>query len=340
MTVLTALLLKTFSPLFSWPLLSALGVVGFALFRPAVAARPWVRVASFAVVAIPTLLLMYPAVLLFQTLGGRLEALLGVPVIGLPLAVAALATGLLFPLLPLPQLSRSWLLPTAMATIAVVVIGWTSATSGFDATQPKPNMVMYQLDEQTRSASWATAGGAGLGFGRDGLIDAWTSQFFGEPEEAAVAAWSAAPSQTAPGYRARAEVAPLLPPRLEIVGNSVSGEQRTLRVRLSSPRGAPNVRMHVEATVTAASIAGRAADVSGLNQDGGVWIHYLALPPAGIEIELTLGSAAPFEVELHDWSQGLPARAGFTIEARPSEMMTSAHDLADTTMVTTRQRIE
>jgi hypothetical protein len=283
---------------------------------------------------IPTALLLVPAALLFQTLGGRLDALLGVPMMGLPMLWAALAIGLLLPFLPLPTLRRAWTAPAAIALLGVLLIGWTSATSGFNADHPKPNMVIYDLDADTGIASWLTTAGAGLGFGRSGQLDAWISQFFADEIEATdVAGWSAGPEMTTPGYRATAPVADLSAPALEVLANEVSGDARTVRFRVTSPRGATNVRMFLEAQVTAVSIEGIDANVAELDVSDGLWIHYIALPPEGIEVALTIEPAGPLAIELHDWSQGLPAIAGFSIEPRPTNMFPSAHDLADTTMV-------
>lgn len=50
-------------------------------------------------------------------------------------------------------------------------------------------------------------------------------------------------------------------------------------------------------------------------------------------MQLAVDSAEPFEIEVRDWSQGLPELPGFTVEPRADDMMPSAHDLADATMV-------
>ncbi|MGE0227504.1 MAG: M28 family peptidase [Dehalococcoidia bacterium] len=333
-TVLTALLLPTFSALFTWPLLAGLAVTAFALLRPTKAALPWAGVASFSIVALPTLLLMLPAVVLFQTLAGRIEALAGVPAMGFPILMAALATGLLLPFLPVSRFRHPWRLPLAMAVIAVVLIAWTSASSSFDTEHPKPNMLMYQLDADTGSAEWLTTAGGGLGFGRSGQRDDWTSQVFAQDAaEADIAGWSAYPDMSTPGYRTEAPLADLEAPTLNVVADHVSGDTRTLHVRVASPRGAPNVRLFIDAPVIAVSTDGTDVNVGELDLASGLWMTYLALPMEGVEIALRVDSPEPFEIEVHDWSQGLPDFRGLTIRPRPDGMMPSAHDLADTTMV-------
>src|SRR5690606_2918092 len=135
----TAFVLPSFSPLFTWPLLAGVAVFAVSLARPALTEQPWADVAGVAVVVVVTVIPVAPTVLLFQTLGGRVEALSGAPMMALPVLWVALAAGLVLAFTPFPPFERAWLLPAGMAAFALALVGWTSATSGFDADHPKPN---------------------------------------------------------------------------------------------------------------------------------------------------------------------------------------------------------
>jgi hypothetical protein len=154
-----------------------------------------------------------------------------------------------------------------------------------------------------------------------------------QPEAVEVAPWSAAPDMVSAGYRAAAPAAELRAPTFEVLAKQVDAGTRTISARISSPRGATNVRVHIGAPVTALSVDGRPADVDVLSTADGLWLQYIALPARGIEVEFTVATSGIFTVGIEDWSQGLPTLPGMAIEPRPLDMMPAAYDLTDTTLV-------
>lgn len=332
--VVVAFLVPTFSPLFSWPLAASLVVMGVMVAKPDVTDRPWVRTGGFSVVAVTVAVLLHPAVLLFQTLSGRMEAITGIPFVGIPVLIAALALVPLLPFAPFPESRARWWGPGVAALAAVAIFGWNNATSGFDADHPKPNMVMYSLNTDSGTAEWLSVGDGALGRGRGGLVDEWTHQFLGDdPEPISVAGFSAGPDFTGPGYRAEAPVANLPAPQTNLVSNEVTDGTRDVVLEFSFPRGATNIRVFIDQPLSAMTIDGNAADVGELDQSGGIWFHYLSLPREGITVTMTVDSTEPLTLAVDDWSQGLPELDEFSYEPRPDHMFASAHDLADTTMV-------
>lgn len=341
LAVVVAVPVPTFSPLFAWPLAASLVVLGFTVVKPALAERPWVRVAGFSLAAVVVVIVLYPAVMLFQTLSGRMEAIAGIPAIALPVLIASIALLPLLPLVPFPESRVRWWLPAGVALGSFMILGWNNVTSGFDDDHPKTNMVMYHLDAEAGVAKWLTVGDGAVGRGRSGLIDEWTKQFIGDdPEPVPVAGWSAGPEMTLPGYSAEAPLAGLAAPQATVMANEISDGARRLTVRFSSPRGATNIRIFVDQPLGSLTVEGSVANVTQLDQSDGIWIHYLSLPPEGITVEMTVNTTEPIAFDLQDWSQGLPELDGLTFEPRPSHMVASAHDLADTTMVTTSYVVE
>ncbi len=341
LALLTAVAAPTFSHLFAWPLFVGLGAFAFALWRPAWDEHAWIPLAAFGVVAVVTVQIITPAVLLLQTLGGRLEALSGIPAMALPVLWVALAVMLLLPFVPQLSPARSGPVAVALGIVSLVLVGWTTATSGFDDGHPKPNLAIYRLDTDAGTAEWLTTADSLMGRGRGGQLDEWTTQFLGDnPQPAEVAAWSFGPEMTTLGYSAPAPIADLPPPLVEVTNVGAEDGAREITLRVTSPRGAPNVRMRIGASATAVTVDGVATQMDGLETEDGFWLFYLALPPEGVDITLTTPNADALRVEVEDWSQGLPDLDGFTLEPRPSHMFASAHDLADTTMLRATYTIE
>jgi hypothetical protein len=202
---------------------------------------------------------------------------------------------------------------------------------------------MYDLDADTNQASWLTTNDSLLGRGRSGQIDEWTVQFLGnDPEETEVAPWIGfLTDQGLPGYHADAPVVDMPPPVVEVLSSSPAGEGRSVRLHISSARGALNATISIKARVEAASLDGQRIEVERLtNRDEELKVIYNAFPEEGIDLELTLGNREAFEVEVRDSSNGLPEIPGFDVRPRPPDMIPAVYDLTDTTNVTRTYTIE
>jgi hypothetical protein len=112
---------------------------------------------------------------------------------------------------------------------------------------------------------------------------------------------------------------------------------RELRLRLSSPRGAPYA--HLEANLPGewveASVDGEKLAVSEIpaGRRGNFALTFYDLPEDGIEITLSIRSTGPIDATLTDYSNGLPEVPGIKIEPRPPEFMPAPYDFRDPTAV-------
>jgi hypothetical protein len=336
LTVLTAVAAPPASALFMWPFTVALLVGGWMLYKPEMTERAWPRLFAAALVIVPSILIVLPTVHLIAVISGRAESLAGIPLVAVPAVIAALAFALTVPFLGAVNSKKPWILPASVGLLSLAVIGWANATSGFDAEHPKPNMIMYALDADTGEASWQTTSDSSLGRGRSGQIDEWTSQFLGdEPTETEVLPWIALFEGGTPGYEAEAPAVDFDAPLVEVVGSSALGTGRVVRLNVSSPRGALNATIEVKTGVEAASLDDRTIEVEKLmDNDELLRIVYYALPSDGFELALTLATNEPFDIEVNDWTAGLPEISGFQYEARPDHMIPAVFDLTDTTRVT------
>jgi len=98
---------------------------------------------------------------------------------------------------------------------------------------------------------------------------------------------------------------------------------RNLKLRVTSPRGAPSVRVYLDpgVEVLKAVVEGKVVDHDGASQRWG--INYQALPPEGIELSLQLRSHEPVKIRVMDQSYELPQLSA-SQKARPADTMPAA----------------
>jgi hypothetical protein len=205
------------------------------------------------------------------------------------------------------------------ALLAVVLVAWGNATSGFDAAHPRPNRIAYELDAGAGMARWVSP---------DHDLDAWTVQFF-----------PAGASRGADGlWSSPAPIAALTAPDAAVVADTQTGDHRALVLHLRSPRGATDLDVLVRAPgpIITVSVGGKELDLREYlpARDGVLRLSYNAIEPAGVELRLVVRAAGRVSVVLADTSDGLPSIPGITIRPRPAETMPAPGDWHDPTVVT------
>jgi hypothetical protein len=317
------------SYLFAWPLLAILTALTWTFLAPDTATRPWPRAAALTLGALPAIVLVAPVVHVLFALLTYMEPFLPVPMVGVPLFVVALALSALLPAFAFLTEGRRWALPAGAALAGLLLIGYGALTSGYDTAHPRPNSIAYVLDADTGVASWVSA---------DGRLDAWTRQFFpdGATRGSFVGFPNNATEQVMPAWQGPAPVVDLPAPEIAVLSDTTAGDRRTLRLRATSPRGAPNFYLEIRAAdLLAATLDGKPLDVGLLppEQRARFRLAYYALPPEGIELGLTVPAAGSVTVRAEDRSHGLPPVPGLTIAPRPPDTMMAPFDGADPTIV-------
>lgn len=318
LTAVTSALLPGVSFLFLWPLVFGLvALLGHLLMAgEGEDELPWVLVGLLALCALPVLSLLVPNIgLLFVGLP-LLQALAFLP----PLAAGAIALIPLTLALLVPQLDRARLggrpvlpLLALAASLGFLVAG--SLTAGFDQQRPRPDSLRYELDAQQGTATWVTF---------DSELGPWNAGFFPAGER----------RPRGRGFEAPAPLAALTPPAAELVADDFDGGRRRLSLRLTSRRGAPNLRLRCESDlveIQAAEVAGRRIEARG----GVIELFYYALPPEGLEIHLEMQDRQPVTVEVQDLSFGFPDLPGSPVPPRPADAMPRPHPATDQTAVKT-----
>ncbi|MFG1775174.1 M28 family peptidase [Micromonospora sp. NPDC049048] len=269
---------------------------------------PWPVVAVTLAAAVAVVILLPTVVLLFPALGmamGGVAALVAVL-----LGLAALpVVDLLHPqaggqrgMVALRARRLGALPAAATALTAVVLTGVGLAVDRFDAAHPAPTHLMYALDAGTGQARWLS---------REEDPQPWTDGYVdGVTEVADFPGLGDAELRAGP-----AQAANLPAPKLEVLADTTTGAERTLRLRLVPQRQVRLTTLHVEAataTVLRAEVAGRPVPVEAGAGRWGFGLVFHAPPPEGIEVTLTVApKAGQVALRAMDASDGLDALPGF-----------------------------
>ena len=311
--ILLGLLLPGVSYLFIAPALVA-GVAGLTgAGRPLASILP---VLAVAVIWFPSLTLLYD--------GLGLTGLL-VTALLLAFAYATLA-----PLVVVAgSFGRRWL-PLAAAVAAVVFAVLAMVSPPFSPSSPRVLTVQLHEDADSGAARWLLRGAppfppavlkAGGFPQRPEVPFPWSP-----PMARALAA-------PAPSPRAAA-------PELAVLEDSTMNGKRHLRLRLTSPRGAPAGTVYVSKGARLESIAidGQPIPVTewGAKEE---WRPYtnLTLPAQGSELTLVLGNAQSVDWYVLDRTYGLPPSGQALLAARPKDAVPIQE--GDVTLVSRKVRI-
>lgn len=316
--VASTALLPAASFLFAWPLLFFVAGLLYAFIR-APRGRESLHEsfktrAAFACGATPAVLIVAPVAYMFWP--------------DLPARALALVALLVCPLVPhlRPATRHAWLMPAAFAALGLGLFVAVFATARFDEHRRRVDNVFYVLDTDAGRARWLSS---------DAEPGEWTSQFFTSDAER-VAAASVLPWDRGTYLTGEAPALEQLPPAVEVLEDATRGEVRSVRLSITSPRGAPTLAVYtdVETDVLHASVGGKR--LTGDAATGGGAKNYLrflysAAPAEGIELRLDVSAARPLKLTVVDGSYGLPETVG--LKPRPPDTMPRPSRMGDTTLV-------
>ncbi len=339
LAAVSSLALPTPSYLLVWPAFAGVLLLGGNVIFPARAARPWMRAGTLTATALVPLVLFTPVLYaLFPALAPLGAGMPVSPAVAV-FAVVALLLGVLVPHLQFLGGERRWTVPAGFAALAVVFLAGELVNSRFSADQPRPNQIQYTLDAGSGQAVWQSTATE---------PDGWTEQFF-------AGGYAKGKDVFSPAYyfdqefgviRSPAPALDLPAPRLTVLEDTIADGLRTLRLRLSSPRGAYAAHMDLQlpGDLIAATLSGQSVVVAtGPTNDNYVipagtrrfplMVHNL--PVEGLEIILVVRATGRIGVALQDFSNGLPDVPGMTITPRPPAYMPAPYDFRDPTVVRT-----
>lgn len=301
----TGLSLPGASYLFTWPLLAGLAALAIQLTarRPALA-----RLAALLPGAV-TVAVLTPAVYLVLVLAG----ISGVLVLA---AVVPLLLGLLLPALASPERGRAAPARLPAITLAgggvALLIGIALAT-GYDRAHPRQNMLFYSLDADAGQAAWVVAGQTD---------EPWAEGLTGADADHAHLAehfpvLSLIPLEAATGA---APAVALPAPQVTVLADTVEGDARTLRLQVSSIRGANELALLLATPggLRSTTLYGETIAYDAPLPE--VMLNGAAVPPEGLELTLTLQTGQPLTVQVADVTPGLPTLAEQPASPRPASV--------------------
>ena len=220
---------------------------------------------------------------------------------------------LLAPQLEVMTAHRKWLLPGACAVLSLSFISFGALHSGYDALHPRPDSLAYWLNADTGKGSWISL---------DERPDGWTSQFLtGGIERDKIDIFVTPRGESV--LRTDAPPVKLPAPEIVTLDDSVSSNERILRLRLTSLRHADVLWVALEkVTVLRATIGGKKLPSKTVEPNDRLWGFYYAVPPAdGIELNIAVGLADAPQLTLTDQTNGLPELPGLHIKPRADDQM-------------------
>ena len=326
--LLVAVALTLTSPsaayLFTVPVLAALAVALWRLSGERDSAWRWA--AGISVPAAVLVVVYAPVMLLFTVLAIRLDGM-GMPVLGAMGLFASLAAGLFIPYLRLGIPGRRglagsrWLGPVSAALLAVVLLGVGALRLDYSASSPRPDFLSYVYDADSGRAAFEATD-----------RDSWSRPLLEKAQRADV---ELSPFATFSGWRAPAPALDLAGPRLVQQARTTEGTATSLRMRLTSPRGADAaaIDLRTPGPITAASVQGQTIAVNRTMREGRLKLQYVGLPDSGIELVVSVSGHGTARATTRDYTQGLPAR--LDVPPRPPDSMPAALSFrADPTVVT------
>jgi hypothetical protein len=263
------------------------------------------QVAAAIAPGVVAALLWFPVLLpLYEALG-----ILGLPVVFALIALLFTATA---PLLPAAVRAghrgrRAGLTPALAGLTAAVALAALAPACTPDS--PRPLNIVFHQDAASGQARWLVGGALPV------PAPLSRAEPFGPP--------TAPFPFTPPALRAVAAPAPALAvqgPRLTLIASTTVNGRRQLRLRLTSPRGAPAAGVYVPtgAGIEEARIDGRLVPPppAGRQAPAPGWrgLADVTLVPGGCELELLLDETRPLAWYVIDMSPGLP-EGGIRLEA-------------------------
>jgi hypothetical protein len=154
--------------------------------------------------------------------------------------------------------------------------------------------VAYLLDADSGRATWFSAGPE---------QDEWTRQFFAsDPERGSVGKLFPIPQRSGfPIWQGEAPKVALEAPQVDVLDDQTAGGVRTVRVNLSSPRGAPVMMLDVQpyGAIQAVTVEGKR--IEPIESKTNLWsLTYYAVPEDGFQVELELDPSQAIDLQVSD----------------------------------------
>ncbi|WP_165929271.1 M28 family peptidase [Flavobacterium hiemivividum] len=269
--------------------------------------------------SIPALLLLVPFIQMFP-IGLGLKVLFGSAIL------TVLTFGLLLP--TLGNFSKKGWWSFLFLVLSMVFFAKAHFESSYEAGKAKSNSLVYIYDADTDTANWATY---------DVNLDSWTKTYLAKnPTPATALNQSPLFSKYNSGfsYAAPAPIKALQKPAVVFLKDSVAGNKRYLKIRISPNRAVNRYDIFANEKMEFYSL--KANGSTHINQKGTPFnrkgkklLSYYVVDNAPLEIEFNLNISSVFDMELLESSFDLLHNPLFSIVKREPWMMPTPFVLTD-----------
>ncbi|PKA98636.1 peptidase M28-like protein [Flavobacteriaceae bacterium MAR_2009_75] len=284
--------------------------------------------------ALLLLFLALPALWLYAPFIKGFAVGLGLKMLVASALLVSLTFFLTLPVFGLYNFKKGWAKISFIVCIAFLV--YAHFESGFDKENKRPNSLVYILDADRNSAHWATY---------DNVLTDWNKGFFQDLDELAQKLSTKTISSKYGTHFTKMSVAPvksIVPPEVETLTDSIIGEHRLLKIRISPQRPINRLDFFTNDTkVVHATANGLALDEHYLKnrRPGKLLTHYVS-DEKFTELELTVTKASILELTVYEASNDLMNHALFDIPVRPENNIPMPFVLNDAVMTVKKIRYE
>ncbi|MGE0020263.1 MAG: M20/M25/M40 family metallo-hydrolase [Draconibacterium sp.] len=314
MMIAVCLMIPGASFLATWPILFSLVPIGIYFFQKDQGDYSFLQIGLFLIFALPALLWFSNFTdLLFQAMGLRMA--------GAAVLFTVLCLSMLIPHIEIITRVKPWAVPAITFSIGLAFILYGSINLDYNEKHQKENSLLYVTNGNTGETFLSSF---------NNRNDEWTVNFLTDhPDTTKLSDFFAYIDNDYLKKTVKTE--PLPVPVIELLRDTISDNNRLLKLYLKSGRQANSLFIQIKSDSISASI--NQSEMRELERvDNTDWnlIRYYAFPHEGIIMELKFQEEQKIEIRLTDIVYGLPKIPGIEIPKRPNNMMASG----DRTMAT------
>jgi hypothetical protein len=279
------------------------------------------------VFSIPALLIIAPFIQMFP-IGLGLKVLFGSAIL------TVLTIVLLLPVFGAFRKKGIWSM--AFLLIALGFFAKAHYESGYEEGKAKSNSLLYLYNVDTNTANWLTY---------DINLDSWTKEYLGEsPKKSTLMRDTPLASKYNSGftYAAKAPKKVISTPTIEFLKDSVGGNQRYFKIRISPNRKVNRYDIFANEKMVLDHFTANGAsqlDQKGthFNRKGKIILSYYVVDNEPLEMQFNINASTVFDMELLESSFDLISNPLFNITKRAPWMMPTPFVLNDAVLI--KQRI-
>lgn len=327
------------APLFFWLVLN--GILAFTLKGAAFLIIPvyfglmqlgWFIVSQKSnrtlhlLLSIPALLIIIPFIPMFP-IGLGLKILFGSAML------TVLAFGLLLPIFG--AFTKKGLWSVFFFILSIGFLGKAHYESGYESGKAKSNSLVYLYDADTHKAHWITY---------DKNLDAWTTSYLGTNPKLATTALDTplfSKYDTQFTYAAQAPVKKIAQPGIEFLRDSVVGQFRYLKIRISPNRKVNRYDIFANEKISfyhfkANGVPQLEQKGVKMNRNGKKILSYYVVDNAPLEMQFAIDKTAILDMQLLESSFDLMYHPLFEMTKRENWMMPTPFVLNDAVIIKKR----